>query len=145
MAVTNVERALHVERKRKVQVVTIFKYFMGYCITTGFDLFLMWLSRAEPVWLWKLQGKRLSLIKGRFSSKSGHFNIWIGHFWEIITSLQKCLNGHPPDMLYKDNFGGREVGLELVPKFDTVSVSLVDLIRKIHFENYIYFCTSIAH
>lgn len=39
----------------------------------------------------------------------------------------------------KDNFVGREVGLELVvPKFGTASASLAELIRKTHFERYIF-------
>lgn len=41
----------------------------------------------------------------------------------------------------KDNFGGREVGLELVVfKFGIVLVLFVEFIRKIYFESCIYFC-----
>lgn len=44
----------------------------------------------------------------------------------------------------KDNFGGKEVGLELVvPKLGTVSASPAELIRKTHFESCIYFCRSL--
>lgn len=40
MAVSNIEETSHVERRLKAQMIAIFKYFMGYHITKGFDFFL---------------------------------------------------------------------------------------------------------